>query len=319
VSQPIQRLAERYLAFAAHEARGVSPIYEACARSVAASADLLDRLIDLPEGKQQPNLLFAATRSAVGLPDEGADFAAHSLSTWEAVESMMLTRSTQTNEPGRCACLLPVLAQIEGPLALLEVGASAGLCLLPDRYGYDYGRVALAAPETEAPVFPCAASQNTPLPIVHPQIAWRAGLDLEPLDVCDEADMDWLRVLVWPEHDGRRARLDAAISVARRVPPRLVAGDLVAATEALAREAPAGTRLVIFHTAVLSYVPVEARAAFATLVGDLDAEWISNEGQRVLPQVAAPDDRPGTFVLARNGHAIARTGPHGQFLDWVPA
>ncbi len=50
----------------------------------------------------------------------------------------MTTRSTQTSEPGRCATLLLLLARLPQPLALLEVGASAGLCLLPDRYGYDY-------------------------------------------------------------------------------------------------------------------------------------------------------------------------------------
>ncbi len=40
-----------------------------------------------------------------------------------------MSKRTQTNEPGRCAVLLPLLAALPQPLALLEVGASAGLCL----------------------------------------------------------------------------------------------------------------------------------------------------------------------------------------------
>ena len=49
----------------------------------------------------------------------------------------MKTRRTQTNEVGRCAAILPALPR--GRLALLEVGASAGLCLLMDEFFYDYG------------------------------------------------------------------------------------------------------------------------------------------------------------------------------------
>ncbi|MGB6230227.1 MAG: DUF2332 domain-containing protein [Litorimonas sp.] len=313
-------LAARYLAFAEREAHGVSASYEAHARSVASSAALLDRLLDLPDGKRQPNLLFAATRHAVGLPADGTDFAFHALDSGEAVEPVMLSRSTQTNEPARCACLLPALAQIEGPLALIEVGASAGLCLLPDRYGYHYGRITLTPTNRDAPTFPCEASGRTPVPQSHPQIAWRAGLDLNPLDVRDEGDMDWLRTLVWPEQTTRRDRLAAAIAIARRDPPRIVAGDLLTETEALAAQAPSGARLVIFHTAVLNYVAPAIRRDFAALMADCGAEWIANEGASVLPEVAEgidTSDRPGAFILSRNGRAIARTGPHGQFIKWL--
>ncbi|MFE1255308.1 DUF2332 family protein, partial [Streptomyces fungicidicus] len=57
---------------------------------------------------------------------------------WGQVSSLMLARMTQTNESARCATLLPVLAALPQPLALIEVGASAGLCLYPDRYRYRY-------------------------------------------------------------------------------------------------------------------------------------------------------------------------------------
>ncbi|MFE4537493.1 DUF2332 family protein [Streptomyces scopuliridis] len=67
------------------------------------------------------------------------------------LRAMMLSRRTQTNEPGRCATLLPALAALDGPLALIEVGASAGLCLHVDRYSYDYGHTHLTGRDPQAP------------------------------------------------------------------------------------------------------------------------------------------------------------------------
>lgn len=319
MQENIRKLADRYLGFAQREAQGVSAAYERYATSTARNTDLLARLLQLPSGKQQPNLLFAATRHAVGLPEGDADFARHVLEAWDQIRQVMLSRSTQTNEPGRCACLLPALAGFNEPLAIIEVGAAAGLCLIPDRYGYDYGRARLPATAQDAPVFPCIASDQTPIPAALPQIAWRAGLDLNPLDVRDDDDMQWLKTLVWPEQTDRLSRLDAAIAVARRDPPKVIAGDLLSATEALAAQAPAGARLVIFHTAVLNYVAPETRDAFATLVKDIGADWLANEGASILPQVALPKDdaSPGAFVLSHNTRAIARTGPHGQYVNWL--
>ena len=140
----------------------------------------LQFLAALPDDKQQPNLLFAALRHVCGTPRDWPAFRTMLGCNAPAVRATMLARRTQTNEAGRCATLLPLLARLPQPLALLEVGASAGLCLLPDRYGYDYGVSQLAPPAADAPVFPCRASAATPLPVAHPRVVWRLGLDLVP-------------------------------------------------------------------------------------------------------------------------------------------
>ncbi len=63
-----------------------------------------------------------------------------------------------------------------------------------------------------------------PVPAEHPDVAWRGGVDLNPLDVHDQDAMAWLETLVWPEQDERRERLRAAVEVARREPAYLVRG-----------------------------------------------------------------------------------------------
>jgi hypothetical protein len=91
-----------------------------------------------------------------------------------------VARRTQTNEPARCATLLPALAQLPPPLALIEVGASAGLTLLTDRYSYDYARHRITGRDPLAPTLRCQPGGPVPLPDRVPEIAWRAGLDLNP-------------------------------------------------------------------------------------------------------------------------------------------
>jgi hypothetical protein len=310
-------IARRFRRFAETEARGHSPLYEALAHGVASDPAILTFLSDLPVEKQQPNLLLAAVRFVCGIQSSPSDFRAALLARQDAVRAEMLKRRTQTNEPARCAVLLPVLARLPGPLALIEVGASAGLCLLPDRYGYAYDGHAPFGPE---PRFACRADAATPVPIAHPAIVWRAGLDLNPLDVRDDDDMAWLETLVWPDQPDRAIRLRAAIAVARADPPRIVKGDLLTALAALAAEAPPDATLVVFHTAVLAYVAdPHARARFRRSVRDLGAVWISNEAPFVFPDIVARPVRQGAFSLAVNGEPAAWTDPHGAWLEWIAA
>jgi len=151
-----------------------------------------------------------------------------------------------------------------------------------------------------------------------PEVVWRAGLDLNPLDVTDPADLTWLEALIWPEHTHRRARLRAAAALAAAEPPLLVRGDLVDDLPALAAQAPTGATLVVFHTSVLYQVPPPRREAFATMVRALPGHWIANEGPDVLTYdtLSAPPDGALRNVLALDGTPLAWTSAHGQSITW---
>jgi hypothetical protein len=312
--------AENYRAFA-QDARGRSAVYESLAGSVAEDAAILRFLGSLPPEKRQPNLLFAAARYLLGVPS-GLDLdrlRALISQNRAGLAAVMLARRTQTNEPARCATLLPALAQLPPPLALIEVGASAGLTLLFDRYSYDSAGHRIVGADHLAPILRCEPRGPVPLPARVPEITWRAGLDLSPLDVTSDDDVCWLSCLVWPGEGDREQRLAAAIASARRDPPVLHRGDMLTDLPALAAQAPAEATLVVYHSAVLAYLTPQDRRRFAATVGALPAVWLSNEGPAILPGVPAPAHQGAPFVLTRDGHTpIALTDSHGTWLQWLP-
>ncbi len=309
--------AENYRAFS-REASGRSAAYESLAAAVAGDELILGFLAGLPAPKRQPNLLFAAARYVLGAPPDLGTLRALVSDREPDLAEVMLARRTQTNEPARCATLLPALAALPGPLALIEVGASAGLTLLFDRYSYDYGGQVIAGRDPQGPTLHRAVRGPAPLPGRLPDIAWRAGLDLNPLDVTRDDDVRWLSCLLWPGETGRAARLAAAIAAARRDPPPLYRGDLRTDLPGLAAQAPAGATLVIYHSAVLAYVAAADRAQFARDVHDLGAVWLSNEAPGVVPGLAPTGVPEGTFVLGRDGRMpLALTDGHGAWLHWL--
>lgn len=302
------RLAEAYREFA-HE----SPLYEELGTHFAEDQALLGWLRGLPSAKRQPNLVFAAYRLVAGTPSGWPEFESTLNERRDEVEAVMLERRTQTNEAARCALMLPLLAALPQPLALLEVGASAGLCLLPDRYAYDYddGRHTVG---DGAPILRCRTEGDPPLPHALPDVVWRAGLDLDPIDVFDEDRIRWLELLIWPGQEHRVETLHAAVRRAREDPPRIVTGDLTSSDlDELAAEAPREATLVIFHTAVLFYVARPGRDVFRHKVAQLGATWLACEGSDVL---GFENDRADVMALARNGERVAYADGHGAYLGW---
>lgn len=320
-------IADRYRRFAAGEAHGVSTTFEAWAIGLADDVSLLQLLTALAPLKQQPNLVFAAARWT-GCPEAGfPDFREWMLGHWPDIESTILARFTQTNEAARCSALVTAIASIDGPVALLEVGASGGLCLYPDRYSYRFesgGEVVELDPANgpSSLVIPCRVAGDISIPAHLPQVVWRAGIDQSPIDVRNEEELRWLETLIWPEHPDRVARLLAAARIAAADPPRVRRGDLVELLSSTAEWAPRDTTLVVFHSAVLSYLPAEQRAEFRRIIDGLGAVWVSNEASGVFPDIVAKLpaglDVGSRFILALEGKPLAMTGPHGQSIDGLP-
>lgn len=317
-------IGDLYRSWAQVEAHGSSEVYERLALAVAEDAAVLGLLGTLDPAKRQPNLLFGALRwNDVPVEDPDTSLAwlrAHPA----AVLDLMRSHRTQTNEVARCATLLPALAQLTAPLALIEVGASAGLCLLYDSWRYHYtghGIDHWVGPATGPVTLSCAVDSNVPLPDAVPPIAWRAGLDLDPIDARDPAARRWLRCLVWPEHHDRARTLRAALDVAAELIPRIDTADLMHGLPRLLKQVPATATAVVVHSATLCYVEQDQRNAFLALLAREGVHRLGAEGARVLPHLTdqVPDgiNVDGRFVVSLDEQALALAHPHGRALTWL--
>ena len=161
----LEALAQRFVRFADQECGAYAPLYDRLARGIAADPELLTIAARARSGQQVPLLLLAAVHSlllggvnhalgafypsitrhtAIPPGDPLPAFRAFCLDHRDVLLELVSTRLVQTNEPRRCTMLLPAFATVARlaagrPLALIEVGASAGLHLLFDHYGYNYG------------------------------------------------------------------------------------------------------------------------------------------------------------------------------------
>lgn len=244
---------------------------------------------------------------------------------YEAFLLPWLDGPPQTNEAGRSsgfvAAMLWLAAQDLPPrFECLEIGSSAGINLMIDRYCYDLGGVKVG-PDDAAMRF-APEWRGPPPPDRAIEIASLKGCDVAPVDLADPAEALRLKAYVWPEHTVRFARLEAAITAAQAQRPDLVrmnAADFVERQLALPQQE--GTTRVLMHSIVWQYVPedqqrritaaMEAHAAKATDHRAL--AWIALEGDRTLLN-------HGLRVRYWPGgeeRLLAAAHPHGAWIEWM--
>jgi hypothetical protein len=324
---------------------GTAPLYERLASGVLDHQDLQALAAEIPAGRTRPNVLLAAVHARLLAGDDGelADFYASRTDDpldptehdpvpafrefcgthREALLPLLRERRTQTNSVRRCAALYPAfasVARLEGePLSILEVGPSAGLNLRWDRYAYDYDDRRVGAEDAAVLVRSSVREGDPPLPEQPPAVAERVGLDLDPLDVTDPADVRWLRALTWPHQTERRAVLEDALAAAREDPPDVREGDAVEELPALLAEL--SDPVVVYNTQVLYQFEEADRERFRDLLveagSDRRLHWLSGEQ-------AVDTDAPEMWLQ----HATVEDGAlqrerllayeqHGRYVRWT--
>lgn len=238
----------------------------------------------------------------------------------EIVDRMHL--GVQTNEVGRSASLMGGFHEVARrtglPLRLLEVGASAGLLLRWDHYRYQAG--ASAWGEDHGVCFVDPWDGPAPTFVEELTVAERRGCDIAPIDATTDAGVAKLRGFLWPDQLERRARLDAAVDVARRFPATVDESDAGAwVSEQLARPVP-GVATVVYHSIVLQYLPRESFATMRDAIHRAGSEasddapvfWL-----RMEPAGEWADIRLRAWP-GGDDHLLGTTGYHGPPVHWNP-
>ena len=276
------------------------------------------------KGREPPLAAIYEGRSAV---DDAAVVAA-AIHAHEAELLPWLDGPPQTNEAGRSANFIAAmlwLAEQGLPprFQCLEIGSSAGINLMLDRYHYDLGGVQVG-PEPGAMRF--APEWRGPQPPDRKiEIVSARGCDVAPVDLTDPDQALRLKAYIWPEHRVRFERMAAAIAEAKKAAPDLVqmnAADFIE-TE-LQKPQEAGTTRVLMHSIVWQYVPADqqARVTVAMEVAGAQATperplaWISLEANRVLHN---HELQLRYWPGGANPLRLARAHPHGAWIDWNPA
>lgn len=322
-----------------------SPTYAELAAGVAEDGELLALAAQRQEGQPAPNMLFGAVQylllqgvehplaahyPILAGPERPAGeafplFRAFCLEHRERVAELVATRRTQTQVVRRCTCLLPAFGLVHreagASLALIDVGASAGLNLNFDRYAYRYlrngsevrrwGRGA-AQVELKADL---RGSGTPPEPARDILVASRDGIDLNPIDLADPDELLWLRALIWPEHVERHAQLVDAAAELRESPIHLHRGDASRDLPHLLERVPAEAALVVYSTIAMYQIPREGRRR-------ITAALEARSREQPVWRVALEGVHPPSLTLTRyrdgdgETELLARASPHGWWIKW---
>lgn len=261
-----------------------------------------------------------------GVADERLTQAvARAISVHDGLLHGWLDSPPQTNEIARSGMLLPgflAIARETGlPMAISEIGSSAGLNLNFDRFGYYYGGERWG--DTGSPVQLAPEVRGAPPPLGGtPDVRSRAGCDIAPVDVADDADRARLRSYIWPDQPARLQRLDGAIALATSHPFEMCRQD---AADFIRRQLSArasGAAFVLFHSIMWQYMPRETKNDILAALDDAGRAATRNAPiARLRMEPLDPKDAWATLSLTMwpggETRRLAKCDFHGRWIEWA--
>jgi hypothetical protein len=343
-----KRFAFHATIYGAANQENASPLYAQLSQYVSTDRDILQLVLNADRATQVSHLLFGAVhylllggedhplrsfyasltpepQSAEQAPPVFRDFC---LQHAEELGYLITTRRVQTNEVQRCTCLLPAFSLVyehtqQAPLSLVEIGSSAGLHLLWDKYGYRYDSDPQIGSMTSEVQLHCSliGAMKPTLPREMPSIQSRVGIDIHPIDIMNTDEVRWVRALIWPEHIDRADLFERAIGVARRDPPQVILGNAADVLLSAANTLPSDSVLCIFHSYALNQCTEAIRNQIVANIEELarskdvfrvSLEWYGGQKQPQLELYSYTAKR-------REQQLLAHCESHGRSIEWLVA
>ena len=231
------------------------------------------------------------------------------------------TRLVQTNEVSRCAYLYPafvLVSKLAGnvPLAMIDVGASAGLHLLWDMYAYDYGLGHVCGDPASPVRITCDLRGQTGLPLNEkmPQVGARFAIDLRRISPDDEDDLMWLDALIWPEHEARRELFHTALEILRREKGAIAffEGDAVDILPAVLSRVPADQIACVYQTHLWRQLTPASRLKLTAILEQF------GRARKIFFVSALDQLRLELFAPSGHRHwRLANYEQHGRWTEWL--
>lgn len=331
--------------FAGEAERSGAPLYVRLSQGVGADPELRAFAGTVRKGQPPANVLFAAVhylllrgvqhplrrfyRNLNGKPVEGEDpfpdFRDFVHRYRDELAPLVANRITNTNEVGRSALLhagFRAVAKESGePLNLIEIGPSAGLNLIWDKYGARYvrGQETFYTEPRDAPLIVQCDLRGGEVP-PHgpaPRIASRVGLELNPVDLSNPDARDWLKALVWPDQVTRFATLEKALEIYASEKPDIRAGDALSLLPDALAQIPEDQPVCVYHSMVIYQFSEEMREA-------LDNFLIAASLRRPIWRLALEGTLQGENLLTlgryddgrKEVRTLALCHPHGAWMEW---
>jgi hypothetical protein len=334
-------LSERFRLFAERECRGSSPLYGHLAANIANDTTILQLAAQSSVGQPVPNLLLGAVHYLLlrGIEHPLAEYypsiendsrepstAFHNFKEFciqyeNELIQIIKSKLVQTNEVRRCTYLYPsfcYIHQLTGkPLALIEIGTSAGLQLLWDKYSYSYNTngkygdvnsVLEITAEIRGDKFPFLFEQSPP-------VTSRIGLDLHVNNVNDPEDYLWLKALIWPEHKERISHFNKAAMCVQKERLELIEGDGVSLLPHIASNIAGDSTICVFHTHVANQLPYESKNMLEEHIRALGQE---RDVFHLYNNMWDVDLHLDYYMGGKEyKNTVAKTDGHGRWFQWM--